>query len=67
MKKSLAHLPKKKQTELMLITEKNREIVLQAEMIFYKIAVFQLNQAVEHAYKTVLLIFGGERPSKALS
>ncbi len=33
MKKSLAHLPKEKQTELMLITEKIREIVPQAEMI----------------------------------
>ena len=34
MKKSLAHLPKEKQTELMLITEKICEIVPQAEMIF---------------------------------
>ena len=34
MKKSLAHLPKKKQTELMLITEKICDIVPQAEMIF---------------------------------
>jgi hypothetical protein len=34
MKKSLTHLPKQKQTELMLITEKIREIVPQAEMVF---------------------------------
>ena len=34
MKKSLAHLPKEKQTELMLITEKICDIVPQAEMIF---------------------------------
>ena len=34
MKKSLAHLPKQKQTELMLITEKICDIVPQAEMIF---------------------------------
>jgi HEPN domain-containing protein len=34
MKKSLAHLPKEKQTELMLITEKIRDIVPQAEIIF---------------------------------
>jgi HEPN domain-containing protein/predicted nucleotidyltransferase len=34
MKKSLAHLPKQKQTELMLITEKIGDIVPQAEMIF---------------------------------
>jgi len=34
MKKSLAHLPKEKQTELMLITEKIRDIVPQAEMVF---------------------------------
>jgi len=34
MKKSLAHLPKEKQTELMLITEKIGDIVPQAEMIF---------------------------------
>jgi HEPN domain-containing protein/predicted nucleotidyltransferase len=34
MKKSLAHLPKEKQTELMLITEKIRDIVPQAELIF---------------------------------
>jgi len=34
MKKSLAHLPKQKQAELMLITEKIRDIVPQAEMIF---------------------------------
>jgi HEPN domain-containing protein len=34
MKKSLAHLPKQKQTELMLITEKIGEIVPQAEMLF---------------------------------
>ena len=66
MKKTLAHLPKQKQTELILVTEKSREIVPQAEMIFYKIATFQLNQALEQAYKTVLLIFGGEA-GKALS
>ena len=30
----------------------------------YKNAAFQLNQAVEHAYKTVLLIFGGECPQE---
>ncbi|MFC1678021.1 HEPN domain-containing protein [Planctomycetota bacterium] len=34
MKKSLAHLPKKKQAELMLVTEKINDIVPQAEMIF---------------------------------
>ena len=34
MKKSLAHLPKEKQTELMLITEKICDIVPEAEMIF---------------------------------
>ncbi len=34
MKKSLAHLPKEKQSELMLITEKIRDIVPEAEMIF---------------------------------
>jgi len=34
MKKSLAHLPKQKQTELMLIAEKIFDIVPQAEMIF---------------------------------
>ncbi len=34
MKKSLAHLPKQKQAELMLITEKICEIIPQAEMIF---------------------------------
>ncbi len=34
MKKSLAHLPKEKQTELMLITEKICDLVPQAEMIF---------------------------------
>ncbi|MHC4646127.1 MAG: HEPN domain-containing protein [Planctomycetota bacterium] len=34
MKKSLAHLPKQKQTELMLIAEKICQIVPQAEMIF---------------------------------
>lgn len=34
MKKSLAHLPKEKQTELMLITEKIGDIVPEAEMIF---------------------------------
>ena len=34
MNKSLAHLPKEKQTELMLITEKICDIVPQAEMIF---------------------------------
>jgi predicted nucleotidyltransferase len=33
MKKSLAHLPKQKQTELMLITEKISDIVPQAELI----------------------------------
>ena len=30
----------------------------------YKIAAFQLNQAVEHSYKAVLLIFGGECPQE---
>jgi len=30
----------------------------------YKNAAFQLNQAVEHSYKTVLLIFGGECPQE---
>ena len=30
----------------------------------YKIAAFELNQAVEHSYKTVLLIFGGECPQE---
>jgi len=34
MKKSLSHLPKEKQTELMLITEKIRDLVPQAEIIF---------------------------------
>ena len=34
MKKSLAHLPKEKQAELMLVTEKINDIVPQAEMIF---------------------------------
>jgi HEPN domain-containing protein/predicted nucleotidyltransferase len=34
VKKSLAHLPKQKQTELMLIAEKICQIVPQAEMIF---------------------------------
>ena len=28
----------------------------------YKVAAFQLNQACEHTYKAVLLIFGGESP-----
>jgi len=30
----------------------------------YITAAFQLNQAVEHSYKTVLLIFGGECPQE---
>jgi HEPN domain-containing protein/predicted nucleotidyltransferase len=30
----------------------------------YKVAAFQLHQAAEHAYKTVLLIFGGECPQE---
>jgi len=30
----------------------------------YKLAAFNLNQAVEHSYKTVLLIFGGECPQE---
>jgi len=30
----------------------------------YKNAAFQLNQAVEHSYKAVLLIFGGECPQE---
>ena len=30
----------------------------------YKVAAFQLHQATEHAYKTVLLIFGGECPQE---
>ncbi len=34
MKKSLAHLPKDKQTELMLVTEKIRDLVPEAEIIF---------------------------------
>ena len=34
MKKSLAHLPKEKQTELMLITEKMCDLVPEAEIIF---------------------------------
>ncbi len=34
MKKSLAHLPKEKQTELMLITEKIAHIAHHAELIF---------------------------------
>ncbi|MHC4397529.1 MAG: HEPN domain-containing protein [Planctomycetota bacterium] len=34
MKKSLAHLPKEKQTELMLITEKICDLVPEAEIIF---------------------------------
>ncbi|MHC4865496.1 MAG: HEPN domain-containing protein [Planctomycetota bacterium] len=31
---------------------------------WYKNAAFQLNQAVEHSYKAVLLIFGGECPQE---
>ncbi len=34
MKKSLAHLPKDKQTELMLVTEKICDLVPEAEIIF---------------------------------
>ncbi|MHC4528704.1 MAG: HEPN domain-containing protein, partial [Planctomycetota bacterium] len=30
----------------------------------YKLAAFELNQAAEHAYKTVLLVFGGECPQE---
>jgi predicted nucleotidyltransferase/HEPN domain-containing protein len=30
----------------------------------YKLAAFSLHQAVEHSYKTVLLIFGGECPQE---
>ncbi|MHC4394792.1 MAG: HEPN domain-containing protein [Planctomycetota bacterium] len=30
----------------------------------YKMAAFELHQAVEHSYKTVLLIFGGECPQE---
>jgi len=32
----------------------------------YKMAAFQLNQACEHTYKAVLLIFGGESPHEHL-
>jgi HEPN domain-containing protein/predicted nucleotidyltransferase len=50
------------------IFEKAKDFYGQYEHAFgkrkYKIAAFELNQAVEHSYKTVLLIFGGECPQE---
>jgi len=50
------------------IFEKAKDFYIAYESLFkkqkYKTAAFQLHQAVEHSYKTVLLIFGGECPQE---
>ncbi|GAF86382.1 unnamed protein product, partial [marine sediment metagenome] len=50
------------------IFEKAKDFYGQYEHAFgkekYLIAAFELNQAVEHSYKTVLLMFGGECPQE---
>ncbi len=50
------------------VLEKAKDFYIAYETLFkrqkYKTAAFQLHQATEHAYKTVLLIFGGECPQE---